>query len=148
MAQGGAYAASALIAAAKAIMSAAAGMVGSGGGRGSGEGHALGTVTTGPELAWIGEAGKEYVIPTTTKRWDLLYAAMADYGLKVPEMASGGIINTAAISRAGGGRAEGRIVIEDHTVHELYIDGQKVTDAIMTRSMQKIKRRQAALSNW
>ncbi len=142
VAQGGAYAASALIAAAKAIMSAAAGMVG------SGEGHALGTVTTGPELAWIGEAGKEYVIPTTTKRWDLLYAAMADYGLKVPEMASGGIINTAAISRAGGGRAEGRIVIEDHTVHELYIDGQKVTDAIMTRSMQKIKRRQAALSNW
>jgi len=44
--------------------------------------HAEGTVTNGPELAVIGEEGKEFVIPTKRKRWDLLLAAMRAYGIR------------------------------------------------------------------
>jgi len=47
--------------------------------------YATGTKTSGPELAVIGEDGPEnpeFVIPTKTKRWDLLYAAMRAYGLR------------------------------------------------------------------
>jgi len=51
-------------------------------------GYAAGTETSGPELALIGEAGKEFVIPTKTKRWDLLLAAMRSYGIR--GMAEGG----------------------------------------------------------
>ena len=52
----------------------------------SATGHtfAAGTKTTGPQMALIGEDGiahPEYVIPTKTKRWDLLYAAMRAYGI-------------------------------------------------------------------
>ncbi len=49
-----------------------------------GYGFAEGTKTTGPQMALIGEDGAahpEYVIPTKTKRWDLLYAAMRAYGI-------------------------------------------------------------------
>ncbi len=47
--------------------------------------YASGTVTSGPELAVIGEDGPanpEFVIPTKTKRWDLLYAALRAYGVR------------------------------------------------------------------
>ena len=47
-------------------------------------GVATGTKTSGPELAVIGEDGPsnpEYVIPTKTKRWDLMFAAMRSYGI-------------------------------------------------------------------
>ncbi|MCK9570401.1 phage tail tape measure protein [Candidatus Pacearchaeota archaeon] len=45
---------------------------------------ATGGKTSGPELSLIGEDGSsypEYVIPTKTKRWDLLLAAMKAYGI-------------------------------------------------------------------
>ncbi|MCK9569696.1 phage tail tape measure protein [Candidatus Pacearchaeota archaeon] len=51
---------------------------------------ATGTKTSGPQMAVIGEDGPanpEYVIPTKTKRWDLLRAAMRDYG--IPGFAAG-----------------------------------------------------------
>lgn len=49
------------------------------------KGMATGSMTSGPQLAMIGEDGPgnpEFVIPTKTKRWDLLLAAMKAYGLK------------------------------------------------------------------
>ena len=49
-----------------------------------GPGFATGTITSGPQLAMIGEDGPgnpEFVIPTRTKRWDLLYQAMRAYGI-------------------------------------------------------------------
>jgi TP901 family phage tail tape measure protein len=49
------------------------------------KGYASGTKTTGPQMAVIGEDGSsypEYVIPTKTKRWDLLFAAMRSYGIR------------------------------------------------------------------
>jgi TP901 family phage tail tape measure protein len=59
-------------------------------------GWAEGTKTTGPQFAMIGEDGPahpEYVIPTKTKRWDLLYAAMRAYG--IPGYAEGTATGTA-----------------------------------------------------
>lgn len=50
--------------------------------------YAGGKETQGPEYALIGEDGKEFVIPTKTKRWDLLLAAMRSYGIR--GMAEGG----------------------------------------------------------
>lgn len=47
-------------------------------------GFASGTETSGPQMAMIGEDGPsypEYVIPTKTKRWDLLYQALRAYGI-------------------------------------------------------------------
>jgi TP901 family phage tail tape measure protein len=47
--------------------------------------YATGTKTSGPHLAMIGEDGAaypEFVIPTKTKRWDLLRAANKAYGAK------------------------------------------------------------------
>lgn len=52
--------------------------------------HATGTITSGPQMAMIGEDGPsnpEFVIPTKTKRWDLLYQAMRAYG--IPGFAAG-----------------------------------------------------------
>jgi hypothetical protein len=57
---------------------------------------ATGTMTTGPQFAMIGEDGPahpEFVIPTKTKRWDLLYAAMRAYG--IPGYAEGTATGTA-----------------------------------------------------
>ena len=56
-------------------------------------GRAKGTETTGPELAVIGEAGREWVIPEKHKRWDLLLAAMRAYG--ITGMAEGGAAGSA-----------------------------------------------------
>ncbi len=47
--------------------------------------YAEGTRTSGPELAVIGEDGPtypEFILPTRTKRWDLLYQAMRAYGIR------------------------------------------------------------------
>ena len=68
----------------------------------TGHTYATGTKTDGPQFAMIGEDGPahpEYVIPTKTKRWDLLYAAMRAYG--IPGYAEGVATGT------GGGAAEG-----------------------------------------
>ncbi|MFA6373677.1 MAG: hypothetical protein WCW68_13730, partial [Methanothrix sp.] len=88
--QGGANSgASALNSAAGAVRSAAS-SIGSalssftGGKLSWGNYFASGTVTSGPQMAVIGEDGPahpEYVIPTKTKRWDLLIAAMHSYGI-------------------------------------------------------------------
>lgn len=66
---------------------------------------ATGGVTSGPQMAVIGEDGSaypEFVIPTKTKRWDLLKAAMAAYG--IPGFAAG--TATGAVS-AGSGEPSG-----------------------------------------
>lgn len=70
---------------------------------GWGQGYAEGTKTSGPQLAMIGEDGPqnpEYVIPTKTKRWDLLLAAMRSYGL-------GSILRTLGIRGFAGGTSTG-----------------------------------------
>lgn len=64
---------------------------------GTPKGWAVGTITKGPEMAVIGEDGPafpEFVIPTKTKRWDLLKAAMAAYG--IPGFAEGTATGTAS----------------------------------------------------
>jgi hypothetical protein len=140
LARGGAEAAQSIVSAANTL----AGVVSSL----ASNGHAAGVKTTGPEFALIGESGTEYVIPTTTKRWDLLYGVMKEYGLRVPKAARGGIFNQSALGKLDRTASESRIVLEDHTVHELYIDGKKVTDIFMKTAQHKIKARQGALSNW
>ena len=61
-------------------------------------GRAKGTETTGPELAIIGEAGREWVIPEKHKRWDLLLAAMRAYG--ITGMAEGGAAGSSGATEA------------------------------------------------
>ena len=61
-------------------------------------GRAMGTETTGPELAIIGEAGREWVIPEKHKRWDLLLAAMRAYG--ITGMAEGGAAGSSGATEA------------------------------------------------
>jgi len=61
------------------------------------KGFAVGTMATGPQLSLIGEDGPanpEFVIPTKTKRWDLLFAAMRSYG--IPGFAEGTSTGTAS----------------------------------------------------
>lgn len=58
---------------------------------------ATGGKTNGPEMALIGEDGPanpEFIIPTKTKRWDLLYAALRAYGVR--GFAEGGATGEAA----------------------------------------------------
>lgn len=59
---------------------------------------ATGGETTGPELAIIGEAGREWVIPEKHKRWDLLLAAMRAYG--ITGMAEGGAAGSSGATEA------------------------------------------------
>lgn len=61
-------------------------------------GRAKGTETSGPELAIIGEAGREWVIPEKHKRWDLLLAAMRAYG--IAGMAEGGAAGSSGATEA------------------------------------------------
>jgi TP901 family phage tail tape measure protein len=63
---------------------------------------ATGTKTDGPQMAVIGEDGPsnpEYVIPTKTKRWDLLAAVNRDYG--IPGFAEGTSTGGAAVGGEG-----------------------------------------------
>lgn len=76
----------------------------------------------GPQRVVAGEAGPELILPAKLTR---MFLSLADAG----------------IGMAGG---SGRLVIEDHTVHELYIDGKKVTDAVMSRAVQRLKLKGAA----
>lgn len=76
----------------------------------------------GPQRVVAGEAGPELILPAKLTR---MFLSLADAG----------------IGMAGG---SGRLVIEDHTVHELYIDGKKVTDAVMSRAVQKLRLKGAA----
>jgi len=110
MTSGGSSAGSALSAGASALRSAAS-SIGSalssftGGSLSWGNYFAEGTVTSGPQMAVIGEDGPahpEFVIPTKTKRWDLLLAAMKAYGLKgFAEGTSTGTATTATATATG-----------------------------------------------
>ena len=86
-------------------------------------GRAMGTETTGPELAVIGEAGREWVIPEKHKRWDLLLAAMRAYG--ITGMAEGG---------AAGASGSGDAVDADEMKAYFGIKGL----ASMNKQVQKI----------
>ena len=99
MASGGSTAGSALSSGASAIRSAASSLSGvySSMRQYGGYYFAEGGVTSGPQMAVIGEDGPanpEFIIPTKTKRWDLLLAAMKAYG--IPGFAAGGSTGAAA----------------------------------------------------
>jgi TP901 family phage tail tape measure protein len=102
---GGSSAGSALSTGASAIVSAASKLNAWGGVGNTPYGpyqYASGTVTSGPQMAVIGEDGPanpEYVIPTKTKRWDLLKAAMRDYG--IPGFAEGTSTGGATVGGEG-----------------------------------------------
>ena len=84
---------------------------------------ATGGETSGPELAVIGEAGREWVIPEKHKRWDLLLAAMRAYG--ITGMAEGG---------AAGASGSGDAVDADEMKAYFGISGL----ASMSKQVQKI----------
>lgn len=115
--------------------------------------RAAGTKTAGPEFAMIGEDGPsypEYVIPTKTKRWDLLNAAMHDYGVPgyaggMPELVQPAVSRPAP-SLADAGLSAGaspKIVIEDRTEHHWYLDGKEVTNLVMERAKKQLQLRGA-----
>lgn len=115
--------------------------------------RAAGTKTAGPEFAMIGEDGPsypEYVIPTKTKRWDLLNAAMHDYGVPgyaggLPELVRPASPKPAlSLAEAGlGAGASPKIVIEDRTEHHWYLDGKEVTNLVMERAKKQLQLRGA-----
>ncbi len=115
--------------------------------------RAAGTKTAGPEFAMIGEDGPsypEYVIPTKTKRWDLLNAAMHDYGVPgyaggMPELVRPAVSRPAlSLAEAGlGAGASPKIVIEDRTEHHWYLDGKEVTNLVMERAKKQLQLRGA-----
>jgi hypothetical protein len=99
---GGSSAGSALSAGASAIRSAASALGQYTGMKKYGDYYfASGGVTSGPQMAVVGEDGPanpEFIIPTKTKRWDLLLAAMRAYG--IPGFAEGAA--TGAVAGEGG----------------------------------------------
>jgi hypothetical protein len=78
-------------------------------------------IDDGPRKIIAGEAGPELILPAKLTR---MFLSLADAGLG--QSARGG---------------ESRIVIEDHTVHEHYWNGRKVTDLVMTETKKKIQLR-------
>ncbi|MCK9570970.1 phage tail tape measure protein [Candidatus Pacearchaeota archaeon] len=106
LASGGSSAGSALAAGASAIRSAASSLGQYTGMKKYGDYYfASGGVTSGPQMAVIGEDGPanpEFIIPTKTKRWDLLLAAMKAYG--IPGFAEG---TTTGSATAGNGEPSG-----------------------------------------
>jgi TP901 family phage tail tape measure protein len=80
-------------------------------------------IDDGPKRITVGEAGPELILPAKLTR---MFLSLADAGL-------------GKWSEPGGNR----VIIEDHTKHELHIDGKKIADITMKRATQKLKLRGA-----
>ena len=80
-------------------------------------------IDNGPELDIVGEAGPEMILPPNLTR---MFLDLANAGLGANAPAN-----------------SGRIIIEDHTVHEHYWNGKKVSDLVMTTAMKKMNARGA-----
>lgn len=78
-------------------------------------------IDDGPELDIVGEAGPEMILPPNLTR---MFLDLANAGLGANAPAN-----------------SGRIIIEDHTVHEHYWNGKKVTDLVMTTAKKKMDAR-------
>jgi hypothetical protein len=86
---------------------------------------AKGALVEQPSRVIVAEKGPELILPA---RLTKMFLSLADAGLGQGAGARGG---------------ESRIVIEDHTVHQHFWNGKKVSDLVMTQAASKLKLRGA-----
>ncbi len=75
-------------------------------------------IDKGPELSIVGEAGPELILPANITRTIM---SLADMGL--------GAIR-------GG---DNKVVIEDHSVHKVFLDSKEVTNTLMNKAVCQLR---------